>query len=343
MNAMTESTKGFKGLRVVSFESRRSEQMADLIQRNGGEAIVAPSMREIPLEENREALTFGEKLLHKEIDIVLLLTGVGTRTLFEALETRHPRPVWVEAFSRVQLVARGPKPVTALSEIGLKPHVTVPEPNTWKEVLETLDRQAPVKGKTVAVQEYGVTNKELIDGLVQRQARVVRVPVYRWAMPEDTEPLRKALQAIIEGEADVVLFTNGNQINNVLQLAQEEGIESELRKALATMVVASVGPVCTHFLDEYGLPVDMEPEHPKMGNLVLEASRKSPEILAAKKKIVSENPRTSPRKFVIRGPATLTSPLIDPGLPSLPCVYGGRPRFQENRVARRPRGMTAWS
>ena len=61
MSETTSPSKGFKGLRVVSFESRRSEQMADLIRRNGGEAIVAPSMREIPLEDNKEALEFGRR------------------------------------------------------------------------------------------------------------------------------------------------------------------------------------------------------------------------------------------------------------------------------------------
>src|SRR3954465_12365802 len=88
---MVESTpvKGFQGLRVVSFESRRSEQMADLIRRNGGEAIIAPSMREIPLEDNHDALAFGERLLKGEFHMVVLMTGVGTRTLFEILKIKY--------------------------------------------------------------------------------------------------------------------------------------------------------------------------------------------------------------------------------------------------------------
>src|SRR5690349_14040422 len=97
-------TKGFQGLRVVSFESRRSEQMADLIGRNGGRAILAPSMREIPLEENHEALAFGQKLLQGEIDIILFLTGTGTRTLFQVLETAYPREQILQAFSKTIIV-----------------------------------------------------------------------------------------------------------------------------------------------------------------------------------------------------------------------------------------------
>src|SRR5262245_38519252 len=131
---MTE-IKGFKGLRVVAFESRRSDQMADLIRRSGGEAIVAPSMREIPLEENREALAFGEKLLAGEFDLLVFLTGVGTRTLIAVLKTRYPLERIQEALSKIPLAARGPKTITALAEAGLSPQIRPPEPNTWKELL----------------------------------------------------------------------------------------------------------------------------------------------------------------------------------------------------------------
>ena len=40
-------------MRVLSLESRRAAEMAILIEKNGGVATVAPSMREVPLAENR--------------------------------------------------------------------------------------------------------------------------------------------------------------------------------------------------------------------------------------------------------------------------------------------------
>jgi len=280
---MNELTQGFNGLRVVSFESRRSQQMADLISRNGGRAISAPSMREIPLEENREALAFGDKLLRGDIDILILLTGVGTQILLDVLSSRYPRQTIIDALSKTILVARDAKSAEALKRLNLEPSFPVQEPNTWREVLSVLDQKAPVNGKTVAVQEYGISQKDLINDLSQRDARVVRVPVYRWGLPEDLEPLRQALQTIVKGEADVVLFTNRNQINNVIRLAQEEGIEKEFKQALSSMVVASVGPVSTEFLDEYGVPVDIEPELPKMEPLVQEGSAKSGGILEKKR------------------------------------------------------------
>src|SRR6266508_1152372 len=51
--------RGFDGRLVAAFESRLATEMARLIEHHGGRPMVAPSMREIPLEENREALDFG--------------------------------------------------------------------------------------------------------------------------------------------------------------------------------------------------------------------------------------------------------------------------------------------
>src|SRR2546422_998305 len=67
--------QALNGLRVVSFESRRSAEMAELIRNYGGEPIQAPSMREVPLTDQREALAFGETLLAGDWDVLILLTG----------------------------------------------------------------------------------------------------------------------------------------------------------------------------------------------------------------------------------------------------------------------------
>jgi len=273
---------GFGGLTVAAFESRMAPEMGRLIETHGGRPLVAPSMREIPLEENREALAFGEALLAGRCDILVLLTGVGTRALVGVLESRHPRDRVLEAIAKVTRVCRGPKPVAALKSMGIDPGITVPEPNTWQELLRTIDEKAPVRGRRVAVQEYGISNLELLQGLRERGADVTRVPVYRWTLPADVAPLRRALLTIVAGDARIALFTNANQVENVLQVARDAGIEDTLRAALARGVVASVGPICSQCLQDQGIGVDVEPPHPKMGPLVKEASLRSRAILDQK-------------------------------------------------------------
>src|ERR1700680_1345626 len=129
---------GFSGLRVIAFESRMAREVAALIERSGGIPIVAPSMREVPLEDNPQALEFAERLLGGRIDVVIFLTGVGTRALFRIIEMRHPRGAIVPALARIATAARGPKPVAAMREQGMTPSIAIAEPNTWREVLAEL-------------------------------------------------------------------------------------------------------------------------------------------------------------------------------------------------------------
>ena len=273
----------FGGLKVAAFESRMAEEMDRLIARYGGQPLVAPSMREIPLEDNHAVFRFGDQLLAGRFDMVILLTGVGTRTMVEALKTRQPLETIKAALARVSLVARGPKPIAALKELGLTPEIAVPEPNTWRDVLQALDDRKPVAGLRVAVQEYGVSNAELLDALRQRGALVTRVPVYRWALPVDTDPLRQVLGAILAGQVDVVLITNAVQVDHVMQMLSEDNQAERFRQVMRRIVVASVGPTASERLRSHGLPVDLEPSHPKMGILVKEASERAPLLLRQKR------------------------------------------------------------
>lgn len=278
-----DSTPGFGGLRVVAFESRMAAEVATMIERRGGVAIMAPAMREVPLEDNHAALDFADRLLagESEFEVVIFMTGVGTRALFQAMETRHQRAPIAAALAAITTVARGPKAIRALRDLGVEPTIVAPEPNTWREVLSALAAQVELKGKRVAIQEYGVSNHELTAGLEARGARVTIVPVYRWTLPADRAPLRAALNAIAAGAADVAIFTSSNQVTNVIQLAEAEGIGDGVKRGLARMAVGSIGPVCSEQIRNYGLRVDFEPEHSKLGHLVKAAAAQAASILIA--------------------------------------------------------------
>jgi uroporphyrinogen-III synthase len=255
-------------LRTVSLESRRSDEMARLLQRHGLLPIEAPSMREVPLEDQAEALQFGEALMSGRCDWLVLLTGVGVRTLLAALCRRWPEAEVIDALRRTRLACRGPKPVAVLKEHGLKPAVLAPEPNTWRDLLTALV-DVDLTAKRLWVQEYGRVNQALLDGLRARGAEVHSAAVYGWKLPEDTGPLRRAIVALCEDQADAIVFTSAQQLEHVMQVAREEGRADALRVALEERVlVASIGPVTSEALRELGLQVDLEPVHPKMGHLV---------------------------------------------------------------------------
>jgi uroporphyrinogen decarboxylase len=286
-NPMNEkgTRPNFGGLEVAAFESRRAEEIAKLISRCEGVPRVGPSMREIPLEDNPAVFEFAEKLLGGKLQGVVFMTGVGTRTLFEALQSRYAIEEIIHGLSTTTVVARGPKPAQVLREYGVAITIVAPEPNTWQEVLQELDenpRSFTLQGSTVAVQEYGEPNEAFLEELKARGAVPLQVPVYRWALPEDLSPLRETLDAILQGRARVALFTSRNQVTNVLHVAAEQAVGDKLLEALRRSVVCSIGPTCSGALVAAGIPVDVEASPPKMGVLVLEASRRAQELLREK-------------------------------------------------------------
>ncbi len=275
-----------EGLNVVCFEARHAKTMADLVAKQGGLPFSAPAMKEVPLENNPEALRFAEELFSGHIDVLVLLTGVGTRALATVLETKYPKEKFLEALRTVTIVPRGPKPVRVLNEWGIPFALTVPEPNTWREILSTLDAhkdKVVLKGKRVAVQEYGVANEELLSGLKERGADILRVPVYRWALPDDLSPLKEAIERLLAGKIDVTVFTTAVQMTHLMEVAEQMGKKNELIAALNKTVVSSVGPDCTETLRTNGVFVDIEPESPKMGPLIVTVAEKAAQLLRAKR------------------------------------------------------------
>jgi uroporphyrinogen-III synthase len=275
----------FNGLAVLALESRRAPETAKLIASRGGRAIVAPALREVPLASNIKALEFVTALIAGQFDIAIFLTGVGTRALAGIADAAGKREPFLAALRKVAVVARGPKPLAVLRELNIPVSVAAPEPNTWRELLAALDAAAqfPVRGRRIAVQEYGVSNPELLAALTERGAAVTPVPVYQWALPENLEPLRAAIAAIGHGEIEIVMFTTGVQVDHIFQVAAQMNAEASLRRGLAGMVIASIGPTTSKALVRHGLTADIEPSHPKLGILVDETAAQSAALLARKR------------------------------------------------------------
>ncbi len=272
------ASDGLDGLRVLSFESRRAEEMAELVRRHGGTPVSAPSMREVPLEDEPAAIELAERLIAGTIGMAVFLTGVGLRYWLEAVEPRFAREALTAALAKVTIVVRGPKPRTVLAELGLRPAAQAAEPNTWRELLAAIDSTGPVAGVAVALQEYGAENPELVAALRERGAHVLRVPVYRWALPDDLGPLHDALAALGTGSIDVALFTSATQVEH---LRRVHG--SDLGPLFERVVVGSIGPICSQALRERGIEPDFEPEHPKMGQLVRSAASRARDGVAKKR------------------------------------------------------------
>lgn len=243
--------------------------MCSLIERFGGEVFSAPSMKEVPIEDNEAALQAVREIIEGRVDDLVLLTGVGTEAMFRLAASQGLEQPLLEALKRIPLLVRGPKPAAVLHRLGLRCAVKASEPNTFADLLRAMDETGiSLQGRTVAVQEYGIANPEFYDELKSRGATVVPVAVYNWTLPDDLSPLEEAVRRTIRGMFHAMLFTSAQQIRHVLRVADRMQVRAEFLRAADAVLIASIGPTCSDALRECGLAVGIEATPPKMAALV---------------------------------------------------------------------------
>ena len=271
----------FAGLRVLSLESRRAKEMETLIRREGGDPFVAPSVQERALDDSGEAIRFVERLEADEFDMVICMTGTGLTFLRDLVVSHSPAARLGAALRRVTIVSRGPKPLPILRELGARAQIVVPEPNTWREIVEAV---AARPERRIAVQEYGRPNLEMNSALTTLGASVTPIVLYRWELPTDVVPLQTAARRLAEHRFDAILFTSSIQLDHLMMIAHDLGLQSDVFTALCQYTaIASVGPVMTAALEAAGIPVEIVPEHPKMGALVRAASETAAGVIRQKR------------------------------------------------------------
>jgi len=273
---------GFRGLRILSLESRRAAEIDLLIRKQEGEPFVAPSLKEKAVDDHSDALRLLEGLEHGHIEMLVLMTGVGLAFWRDVVASHGLGEKTVPALRRAKLLARGPKPVAVLRSMGLAPDITIPEPNTWHEIVEAVKNRAE---RQLAVLEYGRPNPHFLHALTGIGAYADAFALYRWELPDDLGPLREAARRLAARQFDVVLFTSSIQGEHLLTVAAQEGVEQEVRHALVEDVaVASIGPIMTASLVEHGIHPDIVPSSPKMGLLVKAAADEAAGVLSRKRR-----------------------------------------------------------
>ncbi|MFH5886053.1 uroporphyrinogen-III synthase [Halalkalibaculum sp. DA3122] len=91
----------------------------------------------------------------------------------------------------------------------------------------------------------------------KRSAELIQISIYRWALPDDLEPLKNGIKAILDRKVDLVLFTSKTQVSHVMKVAGMVASKEELQYALnKNVVVASIGPVCSGGLRSNGIEPD---------------------------------------------------------------------------------------
>lgn len=256
--------------RVLAFvEARMPDEMAGLIRRHGGTPLGAPVLQERYRSDSPEVRGAIDDVCGGRVDTAIFLTGVGADAMMGIAEAMGRLAEFEDALRNITVVARSPKPGRILRRHKIPITIMPPEPYTSSDLTAAMAGRR-LEGKRVVFQRYGGPDSELPTYLREQGADYQELTLYDWGLPDDTGPVVDLIDRMEGGEVDALAFTSRPQVPNLLTIAADAGREDSLRRSLSKAVaVASVGPVCTRKLLEHDIRVDVEPDHPHMGNLVL--------------------------------------------------------------------------
>jgi len=252
---------------VAILESRGRDQIAGLVRKFGGMPFSAPALAEIPDVDPAHMQALVRDWNSTPPDIFIFQTGVGTRALLAATDSLGLTEELLRFLDKAQVIVRGPKPAAVLRSRKVRIDRAASDPFTTHEVLAEL-RGILLRGKRVAVQRYGETNRALGAALASAGAQPIEIVTYRWALPEDTAPLLRLIEALDRAEIDLVAFTSASQVANLFAIARCGGKEASLQQSLERTLVASIGPVCSAALRKLAVRVDIEAKPPKLGPFI---------------------------------------------------------------------------
>ncbi|HEX5367478.1 MAG TPA: uroporphyrinogen-III synthase [Acidimicrobiales bacterium] len=242
---------------------RRWEEQAEMLTRRGAQVVHGPVMHTTLLHDSDATVGATRAAVGSPVDVVVLSTGIGTRSWFAAAESVGLDGALRAAAGAATVVARGPKARSAGIGAGLDVAWQASD-ETNAEVVAHLAR-AGVAGRRVVVQRDG-GEPVLADAIRALGAEVVDVPVYRWHAPESSAPAVRLIEAACAGRLDAVTFTCAYAVGNTFALAPDP---DALRAALDGPVLAvAVGPVCAAALHRHGVERVVEPARARLGAMV---------------------------------------------------------------------------
>jgi uroporphyrinogen-III synthase len=258
------------GCVVAVTADRRRDDLASLLRRRGAKVIETPTLRLVPLDDDAALRKATNECLISQLDYAVATTGSGWRGWMSAAESWGLGDELNRVLSTAVLVSRGPKATGAVRASGLRESYSAPSESCDELLAYLLD--LGVKGKRIAVQQYGVENPaedtRFVTALREAGAVVVDIPVYRWGPPSDRAAVRRLVDAIVRREVHAVSFTSAPGVTALLEAAAVTGALDQLLVALRTDVTAvCVGPVCARPLEALDVRA-VWPDRARLGAMV---------------------------------------------------------------------------
>jgi len=245
--------------RVIALaETRQLEELAAMLEKEGATILRVPMVAILDVPDATPVLDWARNLIAGQFSHIVFMTGEGIRRLLSIVERVGLREDAIAALGKTTTVIRGPKPAAALKEIGLKAGLLAAAPTT-DGLIATLSTLS-VAGQSVGVVLHGAENPPLVDHIRSLGARAATVQPYVYAPAADSEKVADLIHKMAEGTVASLVITSSPQVDRLLQVAKEKGMEAALADGFKKTRIAAVGPIAAHTLEQHGVHVDICPD-----------------------------------------------------------------------------------
>ena len=235
------------GRRVLITRPRhQAADFADALRAFGADPVIVPMIRIVPPEDCGPLTRACAGAA--DFDWIVFTSANGVEALLSRLAGSDRR------LGQAKIVAVGPATAERLGQYGVRADV-IPQQHRADAAAEELIRNHAVDGARILLPRASLASPELPDALRGAGAAVTDVVAYRTIAVTGTGDTDLA-GMLDRGELHVATFTSPSAVRTFVSLL---GGPDRARRLLASIAVASIGPVTTRALGDLGLGADIVP------------------------------------------------------------------------------------
>ena len=248
------------GYRILILETREEAQFSRMLAEQGADVIQCPMFVIHDAPDSASIEAWIRRFIAQPFDDLVLMTGEGLRRIMTVVRRIGLEPEFVAALGQSRKFARGPKPVRALRELGLEAQ-EITETPTSEGIAEMLGKH-DLTGRRLALQLYpDRDHAKLIAAIKSLGAEIDPVLPYVYDPQAAEGSIVTAIEEMAAGRIDAIALTSSGQVRRLMDTAKAHNCEDRLRAGLECTPIASVGPVVSDELRNYGLRASIYPDN----------------------------------------------------------------------------------
>lgn len=253
-----DAERDLAGRTVAVPEARQLDLLAGLLERRGAAVVRCPLVGIHDHPDQAAVRGWLERFVADVPALTVFYTGEGVERLAACAERSGRYAEFHAALARTSILTRGPKPKRALKKLERAAQLEAPAPTTAGLIAAV--GAVDVAGQRVAVQLYAADqDRALVTHLTARGALVDCVAPYAYASAAEDERVADLIRELARGQIDAIAFTSASQVQRLVKLARDRGLQADLDAGLARTRIAAVGPVVANALEGAGFRVDAIP------------------------------------------------------------------------------------